>query len=350
MQWQQDPCPATMAMNPCRSGCLGNVKVSRQLAPAVALAMLGLAWVLVQMFGRSAATTAWGVAHHVSPLVDARTLPIAPPSYPRPPHRAQHWSQGIARAVHPRSWALGSLPPRPSLLHLQGPQSHARHPASSARPTGLPTAPVIMSAGAAGLGLLLWRLHLRGRPARANEHTALCAFESSTSTSASAIPASSPAPTPSPNPSPSTSASPSASEPPPRPEAPPVPSKRTKPYRKRKRGKSKDPSISYSKPRKDSRESVVDFLSRRFPYHTREQWEALAHKGRVSVNGAPAAPATVLLTNDVVSYRGDGEEPVVDPRFEILHIDEHIVAVSKSGNIPVAEGGRYYRNVLVQVR
>jgi hypothetical protein len=36
---------------------------------------------------------------------------------------------------------------------------------------------------------------------------------------------------------------------------------------------TKDPSINYTKPSKDSKETVLDFLSRRFLYHTPTQWQ-----------------------------------------------------------------------------
>jgi RluA family pseudouridine synthase len=42
-------------------------------------------------------------------------------------------------------------------------------------------------------------------------------------------------------------------------------------------------------------------------------------------------------------------EPNIDPKIEILHEDDSCIAVSKSGNIPVHEGGLYKENCLTRI-
>lgn len=42
-------------------------------------------------------------------------------------------------------------------------------------------------------------------------------------------------------------------------------------------------------------------------------------------------------------------EPVVDSRFEVLYDDDICIAVNKSGNLPVHEGGLYYENTLTRI-
>jgi len=116
-----------------------------------------------------------------------------------------------------------------------------------------------------------------------------------------------------------------------------------------RKSRPRDPTISYSKPSKESRETVPQFLSRRFPYHTPERWADLIENGSVFVNGVASSQDQVLDTNDQVSYRSVGEEPSVDRRYAVLHDDADLLIVSKSGGIPVTESGRYYRNVLVRV-
>eukprot|EP01006_Ploeotia_vitrea_P060760 TRINITY_DN76508_c0_g1_i1.p1 TRINITY_DN76508_c0_g1~~TRINITY_DN76508_c0_g1_i1.p1 ORF type:complete len:401 (-),score=6.76 TRINITY_DN76508_c0_g1_i1:61-1263(-) len=126
--------------------------------------------------------------------------------------------------------------------------------------------------------------------------------------------------------------------------------------RKRKRGgnggqkKGKNQAFSYTKPNKQSCETVVDFLARKFTYHTAQRWAELVSGGAVDVNGVTATGETVLKQNDLVEYhRNQADEPEVDRTFDIVHEDANILVVTKSGNIPVSEGGRYFKNTLVHV-
>ena len=40
---------------------------------------------------------------------------------------------------------------------------------------------------------------------------------------------------------------------------------------------SQDPTFNYTKPSKNSKETVVEFLTRRFPYHSAEEWEVFPY-------------------------------------------------------------------------
>lgn len=109
-------------------------------------------------------------------------------------------------------------------------------------------------------------------------------------------------------------------------------------------------SMRYVRPRTAPEESLVAFLSRKFAYFTEDQWRDHVRAGRLEVNGSVATDGDVILCQqDQVTYHAPQElEPCVDSRIDVLHVDDVMIVVSKSGNIPVAEGGRYSANTLVQ--
>ncbi|MDH5560932.1 MAG: RluA family pseudouridine synthase [Deltaproteobacteria bacterium] len=102
--------------------------------------------------------------------------------------------------------------------------------------------------------------------------------------------------------------------------------------------------------RHDLKENLLDFLARRFPYQTKEKWFENITSNAVKVNHSPAVPSLVLETKDLISYeRSRSDEPQVDTSFQVLFQDDWIIAVSKNGNIPISESGKFYRNTLLNV-
>jgi RluA family pseudouridine synthase len=110
------------------------------------------------------------------------------------------------------------------------------------------------------------------------------------------------------------------------------------------------PKLSFQYVRHLTPESLLEFLTRRFRYHSAQEWDALVRQGRVTVNRRSASPATVLETRDRIVYdRPPGPEPPVDARYHVVHEDEHLLAVSKSGNMPTSPSGKYWDNCLVHL-
>lgn len=110
------------------------------------------------------------------------------------------------------------------------------------------------------------------------------------------------------------------------------------------------PKLSFQYVRQDSLETIGQFLSRRFKYHDRGEWEGLVRKGFVKVNGKKVSPEHVLETRHKIVYeRPPFAEPEVDPTFRVLYEDDDLLAVSKSGNIPTSPSGKYWDNCLVHV-
>ena len=107
---------------------------------------------------------------------------------------------------------------------------------------------------------------------------------------------------------------------------------------------------SFCYTRHQKKETLIDFLVRRFPYQNRENWISAIDSEAIKVNAKPGQPNQVLKSRDLISYeRPRTDEPVVDTSYTILHLDAKIVVVEKNGNIPIAESGRYYRNTLINV-
>lgn len=97
-------------------------------------------------------------------------------------------------------------------------------------------------------------------------------------------------------------------------------------------------------------ETLVQFLERRFPYHTAEEWRSLIAAGHVTVNGKRVPPGFALRTRHKIVYeRPPFAEPEIDPRFSVLYEDDVLLAVDKSGNIPTSPSGKYWNHCLVQV-
>jgi RluA family pseudouridine synthase len=93
--------------------------------------------------------------------------------------------------------------------------------------------------------------------------------------------------------------------------------------------------------------SLQEFLAHRFRYHPWHVWVERIAAGLVRVNGCVAAADTVVTAGDRVSYSLLHAEPAVDFHHIVLHEDEHVLAVSKSGNLPVHAGGKFIKNTLI---
>lgn len=93
--------------------------------------------------------------------------------------------------------------------------------------------------------------------------------------------------------------------------------------------------------------TLVDFLAHRFRYHPRRVWENRIREGRVAVNDQPASPNLVVTGGDLVSYTILHSEPEVDFRYRVVYEDDHLLAVSKSGNLPVHACGVYITHTLI---
>ena len=110
------------------------------------------------------------------------------------------------------------------------------------------------------------------------------------------------------------------------------------------------PKLSFQYVRQELTETLLEFLSRRFKYHSVVEWSSRIEAGAVLVNGKAGNAGRLLETRDKIVYlRPPGPEPEVDASYTVLYEDDHLLAVRKSGNIPSTPSGKYWDNCLVHV-
>ncbi|MEJ2721411.1 MAG: RluA family pseudouridine synthase [bacterium] len=93
--------------------------------------------------------------------------------------------------------------------------------------------------------------------------------------------------------------------------------------------------------------TVVEFLAHRFKYHTPERWTERVRDGWVQVNGENVEPDHIVAKDDSITYTIWHAEPEVDFKYDVIYEDDYLLAVSKSGNIPVHACGVYIQNTLI---
>jgi len=97
----------------------------------------------------------------------------------------------------------------------------------------------------------------------------------------------------------------------------------------------------------DANTTLLDFLTRRFNYLTRDAWLERIRAGRLRVNGLPAEPGLLLVAGAALCHdTSDIPEPPVDTRIKILHDTPDFLVINKSGNLPIHPAGRYFNNTL----
>jgi RluA family pseudouridine synthase len=92
------------------------------------------------------------------------------------------------------------------------------------------------------------------------------------------------------------------------------------------------------------------YLAARFTYRSRTQWRRLIGEGRITVNGAAVRPSRVVRGGDRIGYvPRRRREPPIDREYQVLHCDDELIAVAKSGNLPIHPSGRYFHHTLLHL-
>lgn len=95
---------------------------------------------------------------------------------------------------------------------------------------------------------------------------------------------------------------------------------------------------------------LLDFLSKNFTYYSNLQWEKEIENLNILLNEKVTKGNDILKTGDRVDFFSpEFKEPDVDKDYKIIYEDEWILAISKSGNLPVHPAGRYKHNTLLEV-
>lgn len=99
-----------------------------------------------------------------------------------------------------------------------------------------------------------------------------------------------------------------------------------------------------------SSQSLLEFLSKRFPYHSPDEWRERIQEGKIQVNGLNPSEGQPLRAGDEVAYTTQAwEEPEVNPNYRIVYEDESLLVISKPAPLPVHAIGAYFENTLMHL-
>lgn len=88
------------------------------------------------------------------------------------------------------------------------------------------------------------------------------------------------------------------------------------------------------------------WLSSRFTYLSRRQWQEMIENGKITLNGKPTRCSRVLQAGETVVFTPDQEEPAVEMQYEIVYEDEYFLGIDKGGNLPCHPAGPFFKNTL----
>lgn len=92
---------------------------------------------------------------------------------------------------------------------------------------------------------------------------------------------------------------------------------------------------------------VLDFVSGRFTYRSRDEWQQEFAAGRFLHNDEPAAPLTLLAAGDRLVYLlPELVEPPADLSFAVVYEDSDLLVADKPAGLPCHPAGRYFRHTL----
>lgn len=92
------------------------------------------------------------------------------------------------------------------------------------------------------------------------------------------------------------------------------------------------------------------YLSRQFPFLTRNAWQKRMDAGQVLINHRPVRPNYKLKTKDILHfYHPELAEPEVDSKITVLWSSGGVMAVFKPGNLPMHENGAYRKNTFSSI-
>ncbi|MBI5557666.1 MAG: RluA family pseudouridine synthase [Deltaproteobacteria bacterium] len=93
---------------------------------------------------------------------------------------------------------------------------------------------------------------------------------------------------------------------------------------------------------------LLDFITSRFTYRNREEWQQELAGGRFVLNGETSATATTVLAagDRLVYLLPELTEPPVALGFSVLYEDDDLLVVDKPANLPCHPGGRFFRHTL----
>ena len=95
--------------------------------------------------------------------------------------------------------------------------------------------------------------------------------------------------------------------------------------------------------------ALIDWLARRFRYHSRAIWLEQLHAGNVRLNGEVARGSERLSTGMEIAYSKLHQEPEVCADVHVLHKDDELLVVDKPAHLPMHADGPFIRNTLIHI-
>jgi len=96
-------------------------------------------------------------------------------------------------------------------------------------------------------------------------------------------------------------------------------------------------------------DALIDWLTRRFRYHSRADWLEQLHAGNVTLDGRVARGGERLLVGMEITYNKRHQEPEVCTDVRVLHEDNEFLVVDKPAHLPMHADGPFIRNTLIHI-
>ncbi len=88
------------------------------------------------------------------------------------------------------------------------------------------------------------------------------------------------------------------------------------------------------------------WLSGRFSYLSRNQWQEEIRAGRIRINGHQTRASRQLHSGETIEFFPENTEPPVVFDYKIIYEDRELLVVDKGGKLPCHPGGAFFRNTL----
>jgi 23S rRNA pseudouridine955/2504/2580 synthase len=98
-----------------------------------------------------------------------------------------------------------------------------------------------------------------------------------------------------------------------------------------------------------SRMRIDRFLSQRYSYLSRTEWQKEILSGKIAYNGTVLTRHDKRINpGDTIVYAGrDAAEPDIDTNYSIIYEDDYLLGINKPANLPVHPAGIFYHNTLL---
>ncbi|MFC4452658.1 RluA family pseudouridine synthase [Deinococcus sonorensis] len=95
-------------------------------------------------------------------------------------------------------------------------------------------------------------------------------------------------------------------------------------------------------------QTVLSYLSARHRHSSAEVWQARLQAGEVQLDGQPASGGERLQAGQwLVWQRPPWAEPATPQTYQVLHLDDALLAVNKPSGLPTLPGGGFLQHTLL---